>query len=183
MYFDLPLEQLKTYKPERTEPADFDLFWKTTIEMARSFPLDATFEPVETGLKLVEVFDVTFNGYGGQPVKGWLVLPCQRTGKLPCVVEYIGYGGGRGLPFDWLSVGFRRLRPFRHGHPRPGQHLVERRHARHRTRRRQPADPRLHDARHPQAGDVLLPARLHRRGSARSKPPAVTRRWIPPASP
>jgi len=102
MYFDLPLEQLKTYKPERTEPADFDLFWKNTIETARSFPLAATFQLVETGLKLVEVFDVTFNGYAGQPVKGWLVLPCQRTWKLPCVVEFIGYGGGRGLPFEWL---------------------------------------------------------------------------------
>jgi hypothetical protein len=39
---------------------------------------------------------------GGQPVKGWLILPSQRTGKLPCVVEYIGYGGGRSFPTDWL---------------------------------------------------------------------------------
>jgi cephalosporin-C deacetylase len=102
MYFDLPLDQLKTYKPERSEPADFDLFWKKTLETARAFPLKAGFLPVDSGLKLVEVFDVTFNGYGSQPVKGWLVLPVQRTGKLPCVVEYIGYGGGRGQPCDWL---------------------------------------------------------------------------------
>jgi cephalosporin-C deacetylase len=102
MYFDLPLEQLKTYKPERSEPADFDLFWKDTLEAARLHSLQAVFQPVDSSLELVEVFDATFNGYAGQPIKGWLVLPRQRKGKLPAVVEFIGYGGGRGQPADWL---------------------------------------------------------------------------------
>jgi cephalosporin-C deacetylase len=105
MFFDLPLEQLQTYLPPRNEPADFDAFWAQTLHEARQYPLDARFEPVKTGLKLVEVFDVTFNGHGGQPIKGWFVLPRQRTGPLPCVVEYIGYGGGRGLSIDWLLWG------------------------------------------------------------------------------
>jgi cephalosporin-C deacetylase len=102
MYFDLPLEQLKSYRPERTEAADFDAFWVITLENVRKFPLAAKFEPMETGLKRLEVFDVTYGGYAGQPIKGWLLLPRERSGKLPCVVEYIGYGGGRGLPWDWL---------------------------------------------------------------------------------
>jgi cephalosporin-C deacetylase len=58
------------------------------------------------------VFDVTFSGYGGQAIKGWLLLPAQREGRLPCVVEYLGYGGGRGLPLQWLgwsSAGFAHL--------------------------------------------------------------------------
>lgn len=102
MYFDLPLEQLKSYRPERTEAADFDAFWAKTIENTRKFPLGAQFEPMAAGLKSMDVFDVTYAGYAGQPIKGWLILPCQRSRKLPCVVEYIGYGGGRGLPWDWL---------------------------------------------------------------------------------
>ena len=102
MYFDLPLEQLKSYRPERTEAADFDAFWVKTLENARKFPLAAQFEPMETGLKRLEVFDVTYAGYAGQPIKGWLLLPRERSGKLPCAVEFIGYGGGRGLPWDWL---------------------------------------------------------------------------------
>ena len=102
MFFDLPLEQLLTYAPPRIEPADFDAFWARTLAEARQHPLDARFEPVATGLKLLDAFDVTFNGYGGQPIKGWLLLPRQRTAPLPCVVEYIGYGGGRGTPLDWL---------------------------------------------------------------------------------
>lgn len=112
MLFDLPLEQLQTYLPPRQEPADFDAFWQQTLAAARQYPLNAQFEPVQTGLKLVDVFDVTFAGYGGQPIKGWFVLPHQRTDPLPCVVEYIGYGGGRGLPSDWLlwaNAGYAHL--------------------------------------------------------------------------
>lgn len=112
MFFDLPLEQLNTYRPQRNEPADFDAFWNETLEMARSFSLAADFKPVNFGLKLVETYDVTFAGYGGQPIKGWLLLPRQRTDPLPCVVEYIGYGGGRGFPIDWLmwsAAGYAHL--------------------------------------------------------------------------
>ncbi|MCL5997624.1 MAG: acetylxylan esterase [Chloroflexi bacterium] len=101
-FFDYPLDQLKTYKPDREEPADFDTFWEKTLHDAHSHPLNAVFEPVDYKLRSVETFDVTFNGYGGQPVKGWLQIPCHRAGPLPCVVDYIGYGGGRGFPTDWL---------------------------------------------------------------------------------
>ena len=103
MLFDLPLEQLKTYLPPRQEPTDFDEFWRKTLAETRQHPLNAVFEPVDYGLRTVETFDVTFNGYGGQPIKGWLLLPRQRSGPLACVVEYIGYGGGRGFPLDWLG--------------------------------------------------------------------------------
>ncbi len=112
MLFDLPLDQLQTYRPARTEPADFDTFWAETLASTRKFPLAAQFAPFAAGLKLVEAFDVTYAGYGGQPIKGWLILPRQRTAPLPCVVEYIGYGGGRGHPLNWLlwaSVGYAHL--------------------------------------------------------------------------
>lgn len=102
--FDFSLDKLETYAPERHEPEDFDAFWQATLTEARAHPLDATFEPFDAGLRLQDAFDVTFNGFGGQPIKGWLLLPKQRTGPLPCVVEYIGYGGGRGFPTDWLLV-------------------------------------------------------------------------------
>ena len=102
MLFDLPLEQLQTYRPPRNEPSDFDAFWAQTLSEARQFPLKAQFVSIDAGLRFVDVFDVTFNGYGGQPIKGWFLLPRQRSERLPCVVEFIGYGGGRGHPLDWL---------------------------------------------------------------------------------
>ena len=101
-FFDFSLDELKRYLPLRDEPADFDIFWQDTLAEVRQHPLEARFAPVQSGLKTIDVFDVTFNGYGGQPIKGWLLLPHQRSGRLPCVVEYIGYGGGRGFPLDWL---------------------------------------------------------------------------------
>ncbi len=108
-FFDMPYEEMQVYKPPRQEPVDFDAFWQETLHETRRHPLNARFEAVDFGLQTVETYDVTFAGYGGQPIKGWLLLPRQRQGKLPCVVEYIGYGGGRGFPTDWLvwsSVGF-----------------------------------------------------------------------------
>ncbi len=102
MLFDLPLDQLETYRPPRREPGDFDAFWAATLAETRARPLAATFTPVDAGLRLIAVEDVTFRGYGGQPIRGWFLRPREAGGLLPCVVEFIGYGGGRGHPHDWL---------------------------------------------------------------------------------
>jgi len=42
--------------------------------------------------------DVTFTGFGGDPIKAWLLQPIAHDGSLPCVVEYLGYGRGAGTP-------------------------------------------------------------------------------------
>jgi len=102
MLFDLPLDELQTYRPPRPEPADFDAFWAATLAAARATPPAAAFTPINAGLRLIAVDDVTFRGYGGQPIRGWFLRPRGAAGPLPCVVEYIGYGGGRGHPHDWL---------------------------------------------------------------------------------
>ncbi|KAB8195510.1 acetylxylan esterase [Nonomuraea phyllanthi] len=102
MFVDMPLPQLREYLPERAEPADFDAFWERTLAEARGHDLAPEFTPVPSPLTVAEVFDVTFAGFGGHPIKGWLLVPRDAAGPVPCVVEYQGYGGGRGLPIDWL---------------------------------------------------------------------------------
>ena len=102
-FFDMPLEDLQKYKPTVREPADFDAFWETTLSEARQHDLNPVFELVDYHMALVDTYDVTFSGYGGQPVKGWMIVPKNHNGSLPCVVEFIGYGGGRGFPIDWLT--------------------------------------------------------------------------------
>lgn len=102
MLYDLPLDQLEIYKPPRQEPADFDSFWRRTINSTRAFPLAAQFEQVDVGLQTLDTYDVTFAGFEGQPIKAWFILPRYRGGRLPCVVEYIGYNSGRGLAVEWL---------------------------------------------------------------------------------
>ena len=49
------------------------------------------------------MFDVTFPGHGGTPIKAWLLAPRDAPPGAAFVVEYIGYGGGRGDPLDWLT--------------------------------------------------------------------------------
>lgn len=102
--FDLPLEELRSYRPERAEPDDFDVFWKRTLDEAAQGGLDAEFRPYDAALSTVEVYDVSFSGWGGHRIAAWLIVPrgAESAGgarePLPCVVQYIGYGGGRGLP-------------------------------------------------------------------------------------
>ncbi len=102
--FDLPLAQLQKYRAPNTEPADFDRFWKQTLADSAKFPLDARFERVKDSIyNLIDVFDVTFNGFMGQPIKGWFLKPAGQKAPLPCMVQFIGYGGGRGFPTDFLA--------------------------------------------------------------------------------
>jgi cephalosporin-C deacetylase len=110
--FDMPLSELESYRPERVEPPDFDSFWKATLTSSRSRPISLIARPIVTGLKIIETFDVSFAGYAGQPIKAWLMLPRDRQARLPVVVQYVGYGGGRGFPFHWLlwpAAGFATL--------------------------------------------------------------------------
>jgi cephalosporin-C deacetylase len=102
MFIDLPLDQLQQYRPVREEPPDFDQFWEGTIASAKESPLDSLFTRVEYGLETVETYDVSFRGFGGEVIKGWLLIPRVGARELPCIVEYIGYGGGRSNPLDWL---------------------------------------------------------------------------------
>lgn len=112
MFVDLPEAELREYRSSQTDPADFEEFWASTIAEARAAGGDVVLEPVDTGLRAVEVFDLTFPGFGGEPVKAWLRLPRERTGALPTVVEFVGYGGGRGRPTEsllWAASGFAHV--------------------------------------------------------------------------
>lgn len=113
MLADLPLHELRQYQAPNTEPADFDAFWKRTLAEARQHPLDARFQPVRDPIyRLVDACDVTFNGWGGHPIHGWFIEPAGNTHTLPCIVSFIGYGGGRALPIDHLApavAGFAHL--------------------------------------------------------------------------
>ncbi len=102
-FFDFSPEQLAAYRPQRSEPANFDSFWSETLAETRKHPLNAVFEPVNLGLRQFDVYDVTYSGYGGQRIKGWYLRPAGHSAALPCVVEFIGYGGGRSSPLNWLK--------------------------------------------------------------------------------
>jgi len=100
-FFDLSPQQLESYRSGAVAPADFDTFWAETLSQSRARPLDAAFEPVDAGLRMFDVFDVTYSGFGGDRIRGWYIKPAGATPR-GTVVKFIGYGGGRGMPQEHL---------------------------------------------------------------------------------
>jgi cephalosporin-C deacetylase len=110
--FDLPLAELRAYTPDLAVPADLDAFWEATLAETRTHDLAATFARFDSGLRQIDTFDVTFAGFGGSPIRAWLHLPAGAHEPLPAIVEFVGYGGGRGLAHErilWAVAGFAHL--------------------------------------------------------------------------
>lgn len=107
-FTDLPLEELKVYRPDVVEPADFDEFWAETLREARVAAAAPVIEARNDLITELSVSDVTFSGFAGDRVKAWMVTP-HGDGPFPAVIEFIGYGGGRGLIGErlaWAAAGF-----------------------------------------------------------------------------
>ena len=112
MLIDLPEPELRRYSGSQTEPDDFARFWSETLGEAAGHPLDLVVRPSPTPLTGIDVFDVTFRGYGGTAVHAGLRVPRNAVGPLPTVVQYAGYGGGRGHAAENLLLaasGFAHL--------------------------------------------------------------------------
>ncbi|MEO8095361.1 MAG: acetylxylan esterase, partial [Pseudolysinimonas sp.] len=105
---DLPLEQLREYRPNVPVPADFDSFWTTTLAEARAARSNPVLDEVAGPFTEVSITDLTFSGFGGDPVRAWITRPAGNEPR-PAVIEYLGYNGGRGLPgerLQWAAAGF-----------------------------------------------------------------------------
>lgn len=113
-HFDLPVEQLRGYRSAETEPADFDERWQGTLDSARRHKALISVEESDNGLAGVDCWDVRFAGFDGDPVAAWFSRPAgvPAAVQLPVVVEYLGYGRGRGLPHErllWVAAGYAHL--------------------------------------------------------------------------
>ncbi|WP_318011414.1 acetylxylan esterase [Actinotalea sp. M2MS4P-6] len=111
MYTDLPEPQLWEHTSDLVEPDDFDEFWATTLAEARAADRPPVLEPVDA-LATVDVHDVTFAGFAGDPVRAWWRVPKNAAGPLPVVVQFVGYGGGRGHVLEnlqWSAAGYAHL--------------------------------------------------------------------------
>ncbi|MEU8284957.1 acetylxylan esterase [Micromonospora sp. NPDC048905] len=106
------LDDLQRYAPDIVEPDDFDHFWRDTRTEASARPVLVDVRPEPTDLRLLDSWDVTFAGFGGDPVRAWYTRPAGVSEPLPAVVEYAGYGRGRGLPHErltWPTAGYAHL--------------------------------------------------------------------------
>lgn len=110
--FDLPLWQLESYAPDVPEPDDFDQFWHSTLTEAAAWPALLDVRPEPNELALLDSWDVTFSGFAGDPIRAWFNRPSIGDTPLPAVVEFVGYGRGRGLPQErltWPAAGYAHL--------------------------------------------------------------------------
>ena len=115
------LDELRAYKPNLAVPDDLDAFWDRTLAEARSTELVATATPVESGLtRHRDARRRIQRVRRARRSRAGCTCPPGATGPLPAVVEFVGYGGGRGLPHERVLWATRRLRPLRDGHARPG---------------------------------------------------------------
>ncbi|BDZ61001.1 cephalosporin-C deacetylase [Demequina sediminis] len=108
-FSDMSREALESYRPDLPAPADFDERWTATLAEARAAGGEVAVTPVDAGLALIEASDVTFPGFGGDPVRAWWLRPRGLTATAPVVVEFNGYGGGRGLVHErllWAAAGY-----------------------------------------------------------------------------
>jgi cephalosporin-C deacetylase len=109
--FDLPLDRLWERRIETPEPDDLDGWWAARLAEARDLAKPPTLTPYRPdAYGPLPVYDVEFSGARGDGVRGWYLRPPGSDGaRLPVVVTFIGYGGGRGLPSDHATppaVGF-----------------------------------------------------------------------------
>lgn len=105
-FFDLSESDLENYKPKAREPEDFDDFWKNTLASSRALTADTKLSHVDLAVTEFDVSDMRFSGFNGEEIAAWLVRPKNPKGV---VIEYNGYGGGRGFPHErlwWPASGY-----------------------------------------------------------------------------
>jgi cephalosporin-C deacetylase len=113
--YDLPLEQLQTYRPPLTREADFDAFWQATLEQLAKVPTDATFEEIAYPANGGRVFRVTYAGFGAAQIAGWYAEPVQSSAneQVPGLVHFHGYNwsfeGGVHDVVNWALHGYAVL--------------------------------------------------------------------------
>ena len=104
---DMPLEQLRSYKPPLSRQHDFAAFWKHGLQELRQQPLGATFRPKPLPLRATDVFDVTYTGAGGATIAGEMIVPRGLT-NAPGLAVYHGYSD-RHAPairlMHWAAMG------------------------------------------------------------------------------
>lgn len=113
--FDLSPAELASYDPRRPAPDDLGAFWERTLSETRAHALEPLMTPAQSPLVAVRSYDVSWRGGDGDPIRGWLHLPAdgrEAGTPVPGVVQFQGYGGGRGLVFEnifWAACGYAHL--------------------------------------------------------------------------
>lgn len=110
--YDLPLEELRDYRPALTREKDFSEFWQSSLSALSSEPLEVNLMPLEYPVDGVQLFELTYRGYDGARIHAWYAVPNTR-GSHPGLVVYHGYNssyeGGIHDIVNWALHGYATL--------------------------------------------------------------------------
>jgi len=105
---DMPIEQLRQYKPALYRQEDFEAFWDATIKAAIKQPINAELIPYDLPLRGLSCFAVRFDGFAGGRLAGWYVRP-DGPGKFPGLAVYHGYSGRAPRPLELVPYAAQGL--------------------------------------------------------------------------
>lgn len=131
--YDLPLDELKQYRPALTRPADFQDFWQSTKQKLDAEPMDYDLLRIEYPVDGVQLYQLVFRGFGGTEIQGYFGVP-DKPGTHPGLVLFHGYNnnfdGGIHDIVNWALHGYATFGmlvrgqqgseetvPSSHGHP------------------------------------------------------------------
>jgi cephalosporin-C deacetylase len=96
--FDMPFDELLTYRGTNPRPADFDEYWGRALADLADRPADVEIVPAEFQTPYARCAHLWFTGTGGARVHAKLLRPVEPAG--PAVLEFHGYSGHSG---DWVT--------------------------------------------------------------------------------
>ena len=106
---DLPLDKLLQYQGRTPMPADFDAFWDRGLEEVARIDPQVELRPAAFQSRAAECFDLWFTSTFGARIHALYLRPRNRSGRVPCLLQFRGFTGGSGDWQDklgWVSEGF-----------------------------------------------------------------------------
>ena len=100
LVFDLPLDQLKTYKGTNPRPVDFDTFWDQGLAKMRAVDHQVELIQADFQTSFAECFHLYYTGVGGARIHAKYIRSRHRSGPQPAILMFHGYGGSSA---DWFS--------------------------------------------------------------------------------
>ncbi|MFL6119143.1 acetylxylan esterase [Actinophytocola sp.] len=96
--FDMPFDDLLTYRGSSPRPADFDEYWARALADLDNQPAEVEIVPAEFQTPYARCSHLWFTGTGGARVHAKLLQPREPRG--PAVLEFHGYTNYSG---DWVT--------------------------------------------------------------------------------
>ncbi len=110
--YDMPLEQLRQYRPNLDAEPDLRAFWDESLGQMSDEPWDEAMEGVEYPANGIVMAQVSYRGFRGAALHAWYARPAGQE-LLPGLVLYHGYNwnyeGGIHEVANWALHGYAVL--------------------------------------------------------------------------